>query len=303
MLQRRPRRGRASAGRPGRGALAASLSGRPDAGAAHSRRPADAGRDHETRRRELERPDDDTTNGSVTNVSWARDGSRLFFDRFWERPSGVYSIPPLGGEPTLLLEDGWAPQALPDGSLVVLKRTPRGHDQAFRFWPESGRSEPLPAYLERSDAGPPLRAFADGKEIVFIGATEEAASKPARSRTSSISRRASRAGSIRKRPSIARFSVGTSAGADSRRPRRSDAGEGTKQLRVDPRGEKRETGTHACAFIREWRAAVLRGCRAGWINLRGLGRDDPVDLAVHGGRQTHYGIGGARPRLTTGCSP
>jgi predicted Ser/Thr protein kinase len=116
----------------------------------------------------------DTSNGSVTNISWARDGSRLFFDRFWERPSGVYAIPPLGGEPTLLLEDGWAPQALRDGSLVVLKRTPHDHDQAFRFWPDSGRSEALPAYLERSDGGPPIRAFADGKEMVFIGATEEA---------------------------------------------------------------------------------------------------------------------------------
>ena len=117
----------------------------------------------------------DTTNGSVTNVSWARDGSRLFFDRFWERPAGVYSIPPLGGEPILLLDDGWAPQALPDGSLVVLKRTPLGNDQAFRFWPDSGRSQPLPAYLERYDSGPPFRAFADGKEIIFIGAPEEAA--------------------------------------------------------------------------------------------------------------------------------
>ena len=115
----------------------------------------------------------DHSNGSVTNLSWARDGSRLFYDRFWERPAGVYSIPALGGEPTLLLEDGWAPQALPDGSLVVLKRTAGQHDQAFRFWPDSGRSEPLPAYLELLDAGPPLRAFGDGKEIVFIGATEE----------------------------------------------------------------------------------------------------------------------------------
>jgi hypothetical protein len=115
----------------------------------------------------------DTSNGSVVNVSWARDGSRLFFDRFWQQASGVYSIPPLGGEPTLLLEDGWAPQALPDGTLVVLKRTQRGHDQLFRFWPESGRTEPLPAYLELFDSGPPVRAFADGKEVVFIGATEE----------------------------------------------------------------------------------------------------------------------------------
>ena len=56
---------------------------------------------------------------------------------------------------------------------MVLKRTPNEHDQAFRFWPDSGRSEPLPAYLPVYDAGPPLRAFADGKEIVFIGATDE----------------------------------------------------------------------------------------------------------------------------------
>jgi predicted Ser/Thr protein kinase len=115
----------------------------------------------------------DTSNGSVVNVAWACDGSRLFFDRFWEHPSGIYSIPPLGGEPTLLLDDGWAPQALPDGSLVILKRTPRGHDQVFRFWPESGRTEPLPAYLDLFDSGPPFRAFADGKEVVFIGASEE----------------------------------------------------------------------------------------------------------------------------------
>ena len=116
----------------------------------------------------------DITNGSATNIAWARDGSRLFFDRFWERPAGVYSIPTLGGEPTLLLEDGWAPQPLPDGSMIVLKRTPRGHDEAFRFWPDSGRSEALPAYLERFDAGSPLRAFPDGKELVYIGANEEA---------------------------------------------------------------------------------------------------------------------------------
>ncbi len=38
-------------------ALATSVSGRPDARAARSRQPAHAGRDYETRRRELERPD------------------------------------------------------------------------------------------------------------------------------------------------------------------------------------------------------------------------------------------------------
>ena len=116
----------------------------------------------------------DLTNGSVCNVSWAHDGSRLFFDRFWERPSGVYSIAPLGGEPILLLKDAWVPLPLPDGSMIVLKRTGRRSDQAYRFWPESGRSEPLPIVLEIRDTSPPIRAFGDGEEIVFIGGPDSA---------------------------------------------------------------------------------------------------------------------------------
>ena len=186
----------------------------------------------------------DTTNGSATNVAWARDGSRLFFDRFWERPAGVYSIPPLGGEPALLLEDGWAPQPLPDGSLVVLKRTPRGHDEAFRFWPDSGRSEPLPAYLERSDSGPPLRAFLDGKELVFIGATEEAGieSGPQPYILDLATRKSP--GSIRKRLSTgSSFSLGIHC-TDSGRPWRPDAGEATNSfelIRVDRNGKPGHT--------------------------------------------------------------
>src|SRR6185503_7862517 len=57
----------------------------------------------------------DRSRGQVDNVSWSRDGSKLYFDR----RHGIFSVPVLGGEEQLVLEDAGNPQALPDGSLVV----------------------------------------------------------------------------------------------------------------------------------------------------------------------------------------
>jgi hypothetical protein len=45
--------------------------------------------------------------GFAVAVSWALDGGKLYFDRFWDRPRSVYSIPALGGEPRLVLEDAF----------------------------------------------------------------------------------------------------------------------------------------------------------------------------------------------------
>jgi Tol biopolymer transport system component len=39
----------------------------------------------------------------------------------------------------------------------------------FHFWPESGKLEPLPAFITSADNGTPLRASLDGKEIVYFG--------------------------------------------------------------------------------------------------------------------------------------
>ena len=108
--------------------------------------------------------------GYVTTPAWAPDGSKIYFDRHWGIPRGVYSIPPLGGEPRQLLEDAYGPAALADGSLIVVKLTDRADQQLYRFWPDSGRQEALPAFIPPTDATPPLRAFQDGKEIVYIGA-------------------------------------------------------------------------------------------------------------------------------------
>jgi eukaryotic-like serine/threonine-protein kinase len=107
--------------------------------------------------------------GYVTAISWSPDSSKIYFDRYWGQPRGVFSVPPLGGEPRLLLEDAFDPESLPDGSLIVARLTDQGDHQLFHFWPESGKLEPLPAFITPTDVGNVLRASPDGKQIVYFG--------------------------------------------------------------------------------------------------------------------------------------
>jgi hypothetical protein len=114
--------------------------------------------------------------GYVQNLSWSRDGSRLYFDRHWGQPVGVYTIPPLGGTPVLLLEKAFEPNALPDGSLLVARVT-GSSDQIFRFWPQNGKLQPLPAFLDMDDIAVPFCAFADGRQVAYYGRTSSDASQ------------------------------------------------------------------------------------------------------------------------------
>jgi serine/threonine protein kinase len=112
----------------------------------------------------------DKNRGSVASVAWARDGSKIYFDREYGF-GGIYAVGPLGGEPRLLLENAGAPEPLPDGSLIVLRPSSEGRLQLVRFWPDSGRLELLPATVLRSDTRT-VRAFPDGKEIAVLGFEE-----------------------------------------------------------------------------------------------------------------------------------
>jgi serine/threonine protein kinase len=106
--------------------------------------------------------------GYVQNVCWSRDGSKLYFDRYWGKPAGIYTIPPLGGEPVLLIDNAFEPQALADGSLLVLRQAgPRL--QVVRFWPQDGRLREFPAFVENVDVAAPVSAFPDGREVAFYG--------------------------------------------------------------------------------------------------------------------------------------
>jgi DNA-binding winged helix-turn-helix (wHTH) protein len=109
----------------------------------------------------------DKSHGAVASVAWAWDGSKIYFDR--ERGTrALYAIGPLGGEPRLLLENAGAPEPLPDGSLILLRPSSEGRLQLLRFWPDSGRTEFLPATVMASDTRT-VRAFPDGKEIAVLG--------------------------------------------------------------------------------------------------------------------------------------
>jgi eukaryotic-like serine/threonine-protein kinase len=115
----------------------------------------------------------DRESGYIATVAWAPDGSRIFFDRYWGQPRGIYSVPPLGGEPRLLLEDAFGPTPLRDGSLIVVKLTDRADNQLFRYRPDADRLDPLPVFIRGRDVAPLVRAFPNGKEIVFYGANGE----------------------------------------------------------------------------------------------------------------------------------
>jgi eukaryotic-like serine/threonine-protein kinase len=107
--------------------------------------------------------------GSVTAVSWAPDGNKLYFDRVLDVPHGVFSIPVLGGEEQLVLEDAMSPETLPDGSLLIGRLNSAHELQLFHYWPESGRLEPLPLQISFSLFLSQVRAFPDGREAVVLG--------------------------------------------------------------------------------------------------------------------------------------
>ncbi|HEY1660771.1 MAG TPA: protein kinase [Candidatus Sulfotelmatobacter sp.] len=108
-------------------------------------------------------------NGYVQQVCWSSDGTRIYFDRYTDVPRGIFSVPKLGGREQLLLEDAFHPEALPDGSLLVARYNAERKEQLFRFWPDTGRLQPLPLLLRLSHGDVAMRSFPDGKSAVAFG--------------------------------------------------------------------------------------------------------------------------------------
>jgi len=113
----------------------------------------------------------DRTRGYVAELNWSLDGTEIYFDREFSGPQGIYTISRFGGDERLILEDAIGPEVLPDGSLLITRVNKERDLQLNRFWPESGRLEPLNANFSSLDLCPPVRAFRDGKEAVFYGKT------------------------------------------------------------------------------------------------------------------------------------
>jgi eukaryotic-like serine/threonine-protein kinase len=107
--------------------------------------------------------------GYVADLAWARDGSKIYFSRYFDRPRGVYSVPLLGGEPRLVRENAAGGYPLPDGSLILASPSAQGYFQLQRFWPETGREELLPVFFDATIEYPSAAVFPDGKEIAVFG--------------------------------------------------------------------------------------------------------------------------------------
>ena len=106
--------------------------------------------------------------GFINELSWSPDGSKLYFDRNIATPVGIYSVPALGGEERLVLENAGTPEALPDGSLLIIRADAIGRWRIHHYFPDSQRLDPLPAWVSISTTIP-IRVFPDGKEAVFNG--------------------------------------------------------------------------------------------------------------------------------------
>ena len=105
----------------------------------------------------------------ISAISWAPDGNKIYYDRALDTPRGIYSVPVLGGEEQLVLEDAMYPESLPDGSLLAARLNAEHKLQLFRFWPQSGKEQPLPLQVDLPTTAPQVRAFPDGHHAVVIG--------------------------------------------------------------------------------------------------------------------------------------
>ena len=109
--------------------------------------------------------------GNVTNVTWAPDGTSIYYDRATAVPEGIYSVPLLGGDERLVVPNAFRPEALPDGSLLANKLNSNHEWQLFRFWPETGRVQDLPfAAVDVGNSLESPRVFPNGREAVIDGA-------------------------------------------------------------------------------------------------------------------------------------
>jgi Tol biopolymer transport system component/tRNA A-37 threonylcarbamoyl transferase component Bud32 len=86
----------------------------------------------------------DREHGAVFSISWSRDGTRIYYDRYTDVARRIFSVPVLGGDERLVLEDALTPEPLPDGSLLIVRPIANGRLQLHRFWPGTGRLQALP---------------------------------------------------------------------------------------------------------------------------------------------------------------
>jgi len=51
----------------------------------------------------------DRSRGPVLNHSWSADGALIYYDRYTDVPQAIFSVPVLGGDERLVLENAFSP--------------------------------------------------------------------------------------------------------------------------------------------------------------------------------------------------
>jgi sugar lactone lactonase YvrE len=115
---------------------------------------------------------EDRSRGLINDHSWARDDSKIYFDRFADVPNGIFSVSPLGTDERLVLADAAYPDVLPDGSLLITRINAERNGEIYHFWPESGRLDTLGAVTIGVNLPQYYRSFPDGREAAFYGRAE-----------------------------------------------------------------------------------------------------------------------------------
>jgi tRNA A-37 threonylcarbamoyl transferase component Bud32 len=113
----------------------------------------------------------DRTRGLITVHDWAPDGSRIFFDRQTDALIGVFSVPALGGDERLVVENAGYPVAMPNGDLLVQRVNTERQQQLHRFRPSSGQMEPLPAIPDIGNSDDAVVVSHDSRYAYFHGQT------------------------------------------------------------------------------------------------------------------------------------
>ena len=108
--------------------------------------------------------------GGVVVISWSPDGALIYYDRLTDVPSGVYSIPVLGGEEHLVLASAFSPEALSDGSLLLQRLNRQGQPQWHRFWPQTGRLLELPLIAQQATGYNETARAAPGGKLAVLEA-------------------------------------------------------------------------------------------------------------------------------------
>ena len=112
----------------------------------------------------------DRSRGQVFDISWSPDGTLIYYNRSNGVVKGVYSVPVLGGDEHLVLDDAGNSEALPDGSLIVAKVDAERKRKLYRFWPGTGRLQELAVQSGLSlSQNTAARAYPDGKTALVWG--------------------------------------------------------------------------------------------------------------------------------------